>query len=394
MDSIPLQQKFPVLADSTDRSIDAKSDTNCLDDRLPHQQDKLWHQRQQQSFVDRRALFPLIALVVLQTMSGTLYKVSQTESRYAYSTYAAFTLAEIGKLVVSMTLYAKERPKHQSLAQAIQATRVSLKKPGLVFKIGTLAALYFANNQLMFLLFLRADPASINLLKAGSGAITALVWCICMGRVVSQQQWIAIAIQACGLVVVQYDACKGQTVLAASAYGWILVSVLITAVTGVWNEEQLKTMPLTLHEQNIVMYGIGVVLNGAGHHLKAYLDPGFPRFFEGLTALSMCVIATNACFGLVLTAVYKYSNAIVKTLASAVTTVVLTVVSVLFFGLEVTFVSGAGCISVILAVMLYALIPSTDNEARLDVWTRKRIAAGVAAIVCVVTFAAFTFRVK
>jgi len=215
-----------------------------------------------------------------------------------------------------------------------------------------------------------------------------------MGRVVSQQQWIAIAIQACGLVVVQYDACKGQTVLAASAYGWILVSVLITVVTGVWNEEQLKTMPLTLHEQNIVMYGIGVVLNGAGHHLKTYLDPGFPRFFEGLTALSMCVIAANACFGLVLTAVYKYSNAIVKTLASAVTTVVLTVVSVLFFGLEVTFVSGAGCISVILAVMLYALIPSTDNEARLDVWTRKRIAAGVAAIVCVVTFAAFTFRVK
>ena len=217
MDSIPLQQKFPVLADSTDRSIDAKSDTNCLDDRLPHQQDKLWHQRQQQSFVDRRALFPLIALVVLQTMSGTLYKVSQTESRYAYSTYAAFTLAEIGKLVVSMTLYAKERPKHQSLAQAIQATRVSLKKPGLVFKIGTLAALYFANNQLMFLLFLRADPASINLLKAGSGAITALVWCICMGRVVSQQQWIAIAIQACGLVVVQYDACKGQS---CSLHDW------------------------------------------------------------------------------------------------------------------------------------------------------------------------------
>jgi len=187
-----------------------------------------------------------------------LYKVSQTESRYAYSTYAAFTLAEIGKLVISMTLYAKERPKHQSLAQAIQATRVSLKKPGLVFKIGTLAVLYFANNQLMFLLFLRADPASINLLKAGSGAITALVWCICMGRVVSQQQWIAIAIQACGLVVVQYDACKGQTVLAASAYGWILVSVLITAMTGVWNEEQLKTMPLTLHEQNIVIAGSAV----------------------------------------------------------------------------------------------------------------------------------------
>ena len=73
--------------------------------------------------------------------------------------------------------------------------------------------MYFTNNQLTFLLFLRADPASINLLKAGSSATTALVWCISMGKVVSQQQWLAIAMQVCGLIVVQYDACMGRRYL-------------------------------------------------------------------------------------------------------------------------------------------------------------------------------------
>ena len=107
----------------------------------------------------------------------------------------------------------------------------------------------------------------------------------------------------------------------------------------------------------------------------------------------MCVIAVNACFGIVVTAVYKYSNAIVKTLASAVTTVVLTVVSLLFFGLKVTIVSGTGCVSVILAVMLYALTPNSDVQAKLDVRTRKALAAGVVAVFCGV-LATFHFYVR
>lgn len=399
MEGIPLKQKFPPILDSSDVSVDGvSSNDNSFNFRRNHPQDyrKLsehqLHQKQSH-FVDRRAFVSLIALVALQIVAGTLYKVSQKDQRYAYSTYASFTVAELGKLAISFTLYTKELPKQQSLVQGLRTTCTSLKKPGLVFKIATLAALYYANNQLMFLLFLRADPASINLLKAGSSAITALIWCIFMGRVVSHQQWIAIMLQACGLIVVQYDACKGQTVLAASAYGWILLSVLITAVTGVWNEQQLKTIPLTLHEQNIVMYAIGVLLNAAGHHVKVLVDPRFPRFFEGYTFLSLCVIAVNACFGIVLTAVYKYSNAIVKTLASAVTTVVLTVISSIFFGLAVTIVSGAGCVSVILSVILYALNPSPDNDVLLDVNTRKRIAAVVAMAMCG-ALAAFHFYVN
>jgi len=397
MGSVPLKLKLPVSANSARSSADGDVGTEKnFGHSSTHQQGTYDSPRQpleQKCLIDRRVIFSFIALVFLQTLVGTLYKVSQTGSRYAYSTYAAFTIAELTKLSISLTLHAKERPKQQSIMQAFRATCVSLKKPQLVFKIAALAGMYFTNNQLTFLLFQRADPASINLLKAGSSAITALVWCISMGKVVSLQHWLAIAMQVCGLIVVQYDACKGQTVLEASAYGWILFSVLITATCGVWNEQQLKTMPLSLHEQNIVMYAFGALLHGAGHYVKASLDQGFPRFFDGFSALSMCVIAVNACFGIVVTAVYKYSNAIVKTLASAVTTVVLTVVSLLFFGLKVTMVSGTGCISVILAVMLYALIPSSDNEARLDVRTRKKIAAGVAAIVCV-TFAVFSFHVK
>jgi hypothetical protein len=386
MGGIALEHKLPVSGNFSGRSS-RDGGFDSLDYRPSlHQQEKkgdsLSQLFEQKYHINRRVLFSFIALVLLQTLVGTLYKISQTGSHYAYSTFAAFSIAEFIKLAISLTLYTKERPNHESFKEALVATCVSLTKSGLVFKIAMLAALYFANNQLAFVLFLRADPASINLLKAGSSAITALVWCIFMGRVVSQEQWITIAMQVCGLIVVQYDACKGQTVLAASDYGLIFLSVLITATCGVWNEQQLKTMPLSLHEQNMVLYAFGALLNGAGHHVKANLDPHFPRFFEGYSALSVCVIIVNACFGVVVTAVYKYSNAIIKTLASAVTTVVLTVISMLFFGLHVTIVSGAGCVSVMLAVMLYTLTPSSDNGALLDVKTRTKIAVGAAAVLC------------
>lgn len=111
-------------------------------------------------------------------MVGTLYKVSQMGSRYAHSTSVAFKIA---KLAISLTLHANERPKQQSVMQAFRARCDSLKKPQLVFRIAAPAGMYFTNYQLTFLLFLHADPASINLLKAGSSAIS-------MGKVVSQQQ--------------------------------------------------------------------------------------------------------------------------------------------------------------------------------------------------------------
>jgi len=286
-------------------------------------------------------------------MVGILYKVSQVGSRYAFSTFAAFTMSEFVKLGISASLYAKDRKEQQGLAAAFRETYSSLT-PRHVSKIAILSAMYFSNNQLTFFLFLRADPASINLLKAGSSAITAMIWTVFMGRAVSQQQWLAIGLQVCGLVVVQYNPCTQQALLALSAYLWILFSVFLTSFSGVWNEKQIKTMPLSLHEQNMIMYTFGALFNGLGHASMANIDHGFPRFFEGLTFLSFGVIAVNSCFGVVVTAVFKYSNAIVKTLASAVTTVLLTAISFMFFGFPLTIVSAAGCTSTILAVFLYA----------------------------------------
>jgi hypothetical protein len=170
-------------------------------------------------------------------------------------------------------------------------------------------------------------------------------------------------------------------VLPASTYMMLLYSVTITSLSGVWNEQQLKTLPMSLHEQNMVLYAGGFVLNLGGHFIKSALVDGTPGFFVGYDKTSIAVVAVNACFGIVVTAVYKYADAGMKCMANAVTTVMLLTVSWALFGLQVPATTLAGCIVVIVAVALY----STTTLERVNVVssTYRMVVAGLlAALAC------------
>ena len=329
----------------------------------------------------------LACLVTLQVLVGVLYKVSQTGSNYTYSTYSALAMAEAAKFGISASIRARQRGVRIELDLREPVTARSNLSASI--RILALALMYFVNNQLTFALYLRADPASINMLKSGSSILTALVWCVCMGRLISASHWAFIVLQVTGLFLTQYDSCKDALLLATPVYAAIAGSVLITAASGVWNEHQLKTLPPGLHEQNMVLYAGGFTLNLLGHAVKKTADPdGFPGFFQGYGALSVGVVLVNACFGVTVTAVYKYADAVMKTLASAVTTVVIMVASATFFGLQPTATNVAGCITIIVAVALYSVTPQVTEvkiSARLRLMAIAVILAAIAIIAVITT---------
>lgn len=326
-------------------------------------------------------------LICLQVLVGVLYKVSQSQSKYAYSTLSVMTLAEAGKFVISASLHFVQAPKSSHMEHTVWSCNLCTLTH--VSKISLLALLYFINNQLAFSLFLWADPASINLLKAGSSLITAVIWCIFMGQLITLNQWAAIALQVLGLIVVQIDACKGMLLMSPLTYAAIGVSAVITALSSVWNEQQLKSIDMTLHEQNMVLYLGGVILNVFGFLYMKLHDPVYPSFFQGYTLVTACIIAVNACFGVVVTAVYKHADAVLKTLASAITTVALLLLSFAFFGLQFNINRVCGCAVVVIAVAQYATC--TKNPAVLS-WAERRVlirrTAYVAVIIVVVAFLA------
>jgi hypothetical protein len=203
----------------------------------------------------------------------------------------------------------------------------------------------------------------VNLIKAGSSFVSALLLWRILGRAISPVQWSAIAIQTAGLVITQFGAnCKAANTpaLAPLTYLALLVSLCITASTSVWNDHVMKATAkagVSINTVSVALYAAGALLN-LGVHLLGGGSVG-PAFFTGMgRPASLVVLLCNSLIGIAVTAVYKYADAVVKTFASACTTAVLFVVGAVFFGVTTNVVVVSGCVCIFVATHLYSSNPA------------------------------------
>lgn len=296
-------------------------------------------------------------MVCISTTVGILYKASQAASGgFKYSTTGAICMAEFVKLAMSASFHLFDKSHGQSL----QVTKaISNAKEQLSFyafrHIYFLAILYMINNQLSFYIYTMVDPGTVFLFKAASTMIVAAVQCTFAGKKFTWEQWKAMMLQACGMITVQYDPCKGAGVYSPFAYGCLCLSTAITAISAARNEFLVKNFQITLNVQNAVLYSGGVIFN-----LLAFLLLPNPNsknanigFFEGYDLLAIGVVCSNALIGIVITAVYKYADAVVKCIASDITAVLLIILSSFFFGLHSSLTMWCGVFTVTFAVHLY-----------------------------------------
>jgi UDP-galactose transporter len=219
-----------------------------------------------------------------------------------------------------------------------------------------LSFLYAFNNQLSFYTYMLADPGTIFLFKAASTLIVAIIQVTFIGKTFKGEQWRAMLLQGCGMIVVQYDPCKASSIYTPLAYACMLLSTAVTALTSVANEYFLKNYEISMNLQNLAMYAGGVWMN-----LVAFLFIPNPNsnqasfgFFDGYSnPLALAVVLANALIGLAITAVYKYADAVTKCIAQDITAVILCIISSIFFGLRASLTTWAGVFVVTFAVYLY-----------------------------------------
>jgi UDP-sugar transporter A1/2/3 len=94
---------------------------------------------------------------------------------------------------------------------------------------------------------------------------------------------------------------------------------------------------------------------------KAILTGGF---FQGYSPLVICVISLEAGGGLVVAAVIKYADNILKSFATAVSIVTSTVVSMWFFGFIVSKLFVEGSLLVFVAIGLYSRNDGASSSSR------------------------------
>ncbi|KAI8903158.1 nucleotide-sugar transporter-domain-containing protein [Gorgonomyces haynaldii] len=298
----------------------------------------------------RNAFLAFVGLTIIQVGFGVVYKFASSSGKYGFSQASSIAMAEFVKLCMSIGFYYQQNPL--SPLQLFKKWIVEVPyqvRLGMVF----LSVMYLVNNHLAFFLYTISDPGTIHLIKSSSSVISALILWFFVGRITSKQQWIAIVIQMCGLVVTQYDDCKGQAQYGISVYLAIFANTVISATSGCLNDYISKSSSASLHAINVWLYSSGCLMNIGYYFYQASVNPEEPGFFEGYQGWAIGVLMLNSLMGIAITAVYKYADAVVKTFASSTATAALLIISMIIFGTSLRVTAGFACIVIFVATYLY-----------------------------------------
>ena len=342
------------------------------------------------------AYLAALSLIAIQVGIGIVMKTAQSGHGYSFSPSASVAISEFFKFLLSVAFFAYEcrRRAHQGVLpkengySTLPDHEIDLDDvagdgdtdnygpsqsltPRLYWQyirteitartrweLCILALLYVLVNNTIFACYNLADPGTIALVKSSGTVITALVMIVTIGAAVSNIQWLAIALQLCGLLVTQYNPDSGST-YGAPTYLLIAFHVFAGALAGVYNQLLLQREKCSMNANNMTLYAAGTIFNTIGHLLVRYVNPNEPMFFGGYDSIgAILVIISNVFIGLAITAVYKYADAIIKCFATAFATGILLYISPILFGTELGFLALPGTFLVFVASWMYIRYPA------------------------------------
>ena len=257
-----------------------------------------------------------------------LGKAAQTEGhQFAFNPVSAICMAEIAKLFLSLLFLAVETGALRSSFTKIYS-EISI---GFLVSVAALAFMYCFNNQMHFFLLTFIDPGTVFLSRAGATLMVASLQYLLLSRVFDSFQWQMMSTQLCGVVMVQFDPSSVTFEYSSFVYCSLAFSLVVTALCTVQNEYLLKEYDVGINVQNFVLYFFGVIFNVLAYQIPLSWSTSH-YFFEGYDHFTaIATVVANAFLGLAITCVYKYADAVTKTMATDATSVILVAISILFF---------------------------------------------------------------
>ena len=250
------------------------------------------------------------------------------------------------------------------------------------FRMAGLAGLYTIQKNLLYLAISNLDAAVFQVTYQAKILTTALFSVLILRRKLSCQKIIGLLILTLGVALVQLDKVDANAsksyqeqrrlvgVLAVmgacftSGFGGVYFELVLKPKTG--DATQHKAPSVWAKNVQLSTFALIIALITAflKDH-KALLEGGF---FQGYSPLVCIVIILEAGGGLVVAAVIKYADNILKSFATAVSIVTSTIVSAMVFGFVVSKMFVAGCFFVFIAIGLYSRkdeSPDSSSTAQL-----------------------------
>ncbi|KAL4608132.1 UDP-N-acetylglucosamine transporter-like isoform X1 [Arapaima gigas] len=309
-----------------------------------------------------------LGVLVLQTTSLVLTmrysrKLPGEGPRYLAS--SAVVSAELLKIIACVLLVFKD---HNYSIRELNSvfTEEIVKKHQDTLKLAIPSGIYTLQNNLLYVALSNLDAATYQVTYQLKILTTALFSVSMLDRRLGVYQWLSLVILMAGVALVQWptdmttepEQNQEQLELSASSQLVGVLAVLVACISsgfaGVYFEKILKETKQSVWVRNIQLGLFGLVFGLMGMFTYDGEKVKESGIFQGYNALTWTVVALQALGGLVIAAVIKYADNILKGFATSLSIIFSALIS--FFWLEdfdPTSVFFLGAVLVIAATFLY-----------------------------------------
>ncbi|CAB3402060.1 unnamed protein product [Caenorhabditis bovis] len=288
------------------------------------------------------------------------YTRSTVEPNMMYSSTTVVLCSEITKLAITLAMFFKEsKYSYKRFSESI--SRYFIHAPKELVKMGVPSIAYALQNNLDFVGLSNLDAGVYQVTTQLKVVSTALFMMLFLGRKFSHRRWLAIFLLMMGVACVQLNNVNPTTVpikVSSENYFIGITAVLATCVTagfaGVYFEKMLKdggSTPFWI--RNMQMYSCGVISATIACFVE-YENISNRGFFYGYTEKVWIIVGLLSVGGLYISLVMRHLDNLYKSMASAVSIILVVIFSMLLFPdvfIGMYFVLGT--LLVVLAVLLY-----------------------------------------
>jgi len=306
-----------------------------------------------------------LLMLVAQTV-GVVFamRVSRTRPGPRYLNTTAVFFSEVIKIFASFCFLCKEEGSFGKGKD--KAVTYLMKNPAETLKVCVPGVLYTVQNNLLFIALSNLSGAVYQVTYQLKILTTAILSVIILGKSLGGVKWAALLLLTCGVTLIQMPRGAGgeeattttpsETTNAFIGLVAVLSACMTSGIAGVYLEKILKQSEASIWVRNIQLGLFGASMGFVGCLSKDWAQIQEAGFMQGYDGLVWGVILLQAVGGLVVAAVLKYADNILKCFGNAVSICLSCLLSAVFlqeFVPDILFVFGT--LLVMQATALYSL---------------------------------------
>lgn len=330
-------------------------------------------------FGNVRVKYIALVLLVIQTVGAIITlrmsRLVVDNVGFKYLNTTAVFVSELLKVAGSLFLVWRDTSySFQEAKKQIYSTIV--RQPFETLKVGIPAFLYTVQNNLIFIALSNMSPAVYQVTYQLKILTTAFLSVLILNKRLSVVKWISLFILATGVACIQIPTeqgivkpVQGNFLVGVTA---VLCACMTSGFAGVYFEKILKGSQISIWNRNIQLAIFGSILALLGAYWNDGNAIATNGFFQGYTTYTWIAIFFQSAGGLIVAAVLKYADNILKCFGNAIAIVTSCVASYFVLGDFVLSIFFAiGTIFVIISTYVYGTEFSLTGSFLGNLWRGK-----------------------